>query len=490
MEIFNRLISLIKFDGLLGRCVHGGVILTTGSLVENASRFIRNIILARLLAPEAFGLIATALAAVAVMEAFSEVGLRQSVIQHKDGDKREFLNIIWWLSSLRGLIFYGIGYFTAPLICDFYNNPELLLILRTVFLVILFKGLISPRVHALEKNFQFPRWVIIMQGSGFLGVLIAIVSAFFLYNVWALILGYIAEALILCVLSFMLCPFKPQFKVDSAYLPDILRFARRMFGIPILTMLFIRTDIFVIGKVLTLGHLGMYSLARNLADLPNAFLSRIIHPLVLPALSSIQDDKDKLKDTLLIMTRVTATFGVPLIAFFAVFSRPILSLVYGSQYSAVAIPFGILCIYAIIFLSSTFIMNLYIATGKPHIHRTSAIVRTFLFLLIIYPATKGFGLTGASSALLIGMCSSLAVQLIYLKKLVNLRLYEYFHCWLRGLIFSLVVIIPGISFIAVFSFQGIGPILIGVLSCFIAWTLGAYKLGLFKHNLVMPKNCL
>ena len=190
------------------------------------------------------------------------------------------------------------------------------------------------------------------------------------------------------------------------------------------------------------------------------------------------------------ITRVTATFGVPFIAFIAMFSKPVLSLVYGSQYSAVAIPFSIWCVYAIIFLLSTFIMNLYIALGKPHIHRTASLVRTVLLILIIYPVTKGFGLTGASSAVLIAMCSSLAVQMIYLKKLINLNLYEYCNCWFCGLMLSLVVIIPGISFIAVFSFQGIGPILIGVLSCFIAWTLGAYKLGLFKHNLVMPKNCL
>lgn len=464
--------------------------MTAGSLIENSLRFIRNVILARILMPEAFGVMATALAAVQIMEAFSEVGFRQSVIQSKDGDKRGFLNIIWWLSSLRGLMLYGIGYFTAPMICVFYDKPELLPILRTVFLAIIFRGLVSPRLHVLEKKLQFPRWVIVMQGSGVLGVIIAIVSAFFLYNVWALILGHLSEALILCVLSFILCPFKPGFKVESAYLPDILRFARRMFGIPILTALFIRTDIFVIGKVLTLEHLGMYSLARSLADLPNIFLSKIIHPLVLPALSSIQDDKDKLKNSLLMITRVTATFGVPFIAFIAMFSKPVLSLVYGSQYSAVAIPFSIWCVYAIIFLLSTFIMNLYIALGKPHIHRTASLVRTVLLILIIYPVTKGFGLTGASSAVLIAMCSSLAVQMIYLKKLINLNLYEYCNCWFCGLMLSLVVIIPGISFIAVFSFQGIGPILIGVLSCFIAWTLGAYKLGLFKHNLVMPKNCL
>ena len=187
------------------------------------------------------------------------------------------------------------------------------------------------------------------------------------------------------------------------------------------------------------------------------------------------------------MTRVTATFGVPFIVFLVIFSMPILSLVYGSQYSVVAIPFSILCIYAMIFLSSTFIMNLYIAIGKPHIHRTSAIVRTVLFLLIIYPATKGFGLTGASCALLIATCLSLAIQLIYLKKLINLHLCEYFKCWLFGLILSLFVIIPGVFFNVLCSSQSLDAIIVGVFSCFIACSLGAFKMKLFQHILVEPK---
>jgi O-antigen/teichoic acid export membrane protein len=133
-------------------------------------------------------------------------------------------------------------------------------------------------------------------------------------------------------------------------------------------------------------------------------------------------------------------------------------------------------------------MNLYIAIGKPHIHRASAAVRTVLFLIIIYPATSGFGLTGAASATLIGMCSSLAVQLVYLKKLINLRLYDYFNCWLQGLVLSLFVVIPGVLFNIFFSSQRITAIVIGILSCFIVWGLGLYKIKLFRHSIIVSKS--
>ena len=250
MKIINDIRLLVNSQNLLSRGIRAGSILTLGSLAENILRFIRNIILTRLLAPDAFGLMATVMASVVVVEVFSEVGLKQSVIQNKRGAEESFLNIIWWISSLRGVILYIIGYFIAPFICDFYEKPELLLLIRVGFLSILFNGFLSPRVHVLEKEMRFKKWVILMQGSGVLGVLIAIVLAFYLQNVWALVFGYIAESFVRCALSYLFVPIKPQWNLNRVFLQDILTFSKRMFGLPILTMLFLQTDVFVIGKVL------------------------------------------------------------------------------------------------------------------------------------------------------------------------------------------------------------------------------------------------
>lgn len=476
MKLFHKIKLLSTSDNLLGRCMRGGSVLSAGSLVENIFRFIRNIILARLLAPEAFGLMATVMAAVAAMEAFAEVGLKQSVIQNKNGAANDFLCIIWWLSVIRGLILYLIAYFASPWLCSFYGNSELLNILRVGFTVLLFTGLINPKLYVLEKEFRFSRWVLIMQGSGVLGTLAAILLAFFLHNVWALVLGYVLEAVLRCLLSFILNPFLPKIIINRAYLTDILDYSRRIFGLPILTMLFFQTDVFVIGKVLTLNKLGLYTLARDLAIMPNTFLTKIIQPLVLPAFSELQDDKEKLKHALLTVTRVIATFGIPFIAFMIVFSKPILTVIYGIQYASVFVPFSIFCIYALVFLCSTFIMNIFLAIGKPDLQRTASLFRTILFIIIIYPATKGFGLTGSSCAMLLAMCSSLTLQIIYLNRLINISIYEYVRNFTQGILLSLIVIIPGIFQRLFFINEGFISMLVGISFCIAAWCVGIYKI--------------
>ena len=94
----------------------------------------------------------TVMAAVSAIEAMAEVGLTQSVIQHKDGADEQFLNLIWWMSLLRASALYVIAYIASPWIADFYARPDSVVLLRTGFLIILLNGLISPAVHALQKR--------------------------------------------------------------------------------------------------------------------------------------------------------------------------------------------------------------------------------------------------------------------------------------------------------------------------------------------------
>lgn len=483
MNIILNIKELLSQKNLLGRSALAGSILTAGSLAENGLRFIRNIVLARLLAPEAFGLMATVLAAVAFVEAFSEVGLRQSVIQNKNGADKDFLNINWWISSMRGLFLFTAGYFAAPLICDFYRTPESVLIVRTAFLAILFAGLMSPKVHVLEKEMKFKQWVYLMQGSGVLGILITIVSAFILNNVWALVFGYVAESCIRLLLSFIFFPIRPRLNLNPVFLKQIVDFSKRMFGLPILAMICLQVDIFVIGKVLSMWQLGIYSLARGLSEVPNTFLSKIIHPIVLPALSSMQDDKYKIKSSLLTLTKWTSVFGMPLFAFLAIFAEPILSIVYGVQYGIAALPFAILCVANLIALCSSYIVNMYIAIGQPNIHRIASLARTVLLLSLIYPATKHFGLAGSAVAVLASMSLLLIIQVVYLKKLLGIQYHEYIESWAEGIAMCLIVVIPGILMKILVISETIWHLLIGILLCLTAWFLGINKiLKLYRKN--------
>lgn len=475
MNFIQKVTRELNKPGLFTRGIRAGSILTVGSLAENIFRFIRNIILARLLAPEAFGVMATVLASVAVMEAFTEVGLKQSVIQHKKGSDDRFLNIIWWLSSSRGLVLYSIGFLVSPLICDFYQKPEMLHLIRVGFLIILFNGLISPKVHILEKEMRFKNWVFLMQGSSVIGVIITITITFFFPNVWALVIGYTAEALLRSSLSFIFYPIKPSLNFDKLFLTDILTFSKKMFGLPILMLLFVQTDVFVIGKVLTMAQLGMYTLSKSLAEMPQTFLSKALSPILLPTLAQIQDNKDKLKESILLLSKWTMTIGLPLISFFVFFANPILSLIYGSKYAALAVPFALLSINNLILIFASFPMYVFIAIGQPNIQRLASFARTFLFLMIIYPATYFGGLFGAASAVLFSTLILLAIQTFYLRRLLCITNMEYFISWLEGIKHSLIVIFPAILLNMFMQLNPLTLFIFGVILCCFAWIYAILK---------------
>ncbi len=475
----NRIRTLFQANDLRSRILQGGGILTIGSFSENLLRFLRNMIVAKLLAPDAVGLMATIIATVAAAEAFSEVGLTESVIQNKRGAEKEFLNIIWWLSSLRSITLYIVIYFATPFISNFLRIPEATVIIRSAAVVILLRGIRSPNIYLLQKELKFTKWVLLTQSASIFGVLIAVTMAFYIRNVWALVAGYISEYFMICILSYVFYPIMPKFKFNAQFAREIMRFSRKYFGLPILMVLYVQTDNFVIGKLLSLNSLGLYYLARNLADVPNTIFSKI-SPIILPVFSLIQDERETSKETLLKLIEIVSILGVPFFTFFIVFAHPILTVTYSAEYSAIAIPFSILCSYSFIYIISALIMNVVIATGHPDKHRTASLIRTCFYLIVLYPATKYFGLIGAAISTLVSMCLCLGIQIHYLDKLINITVSEYFARFIKGVKYSCIVLIPGLLINTLIPLQQIGAICIGALLCTIAWWFGIVEMKKYK----------
>jgi lipopolysaccharide exporter len=482
-ELYFRIKSLMLSDSLLSRSLRSGGILASASVVENLLRFVRNVVLARLLAPDAFGLMATVMAAVAMLEAFSEVGLRQSIIQNNRGSEDDFLNIIWWLSVIRGMIIYCIAYMAAPFIGEFFNRPDSTMILRTGFLAIPFNALVSPRITVLEKKLQFMRWVVLMQGSAVAGIAIAIGSAVYFQNVWALILGYISESVFKCLLSYIYCPIFPVLKFNTVCLKDILSFSRGMYGLPIMMLLFVQTDVIIIGRVLSMELLGLYAIARGLSEIPANFFSKIAHPILLPSFSMLQDNHSKLNNAILDTTNMMATMAIPLFVFFILFSDLLLSLLYGAIYGSMAVTFSILCIYSFVYLCSSIAMSAFISIGMPSLQRTASATRTVLFLVIIYPAVLTLGPSGAAASLLITTIVSLAIQQYYLKNVMMIRVAEYFKTWMLGIKISIIVLIPGITLRIVIKQHDEFVFGSGMILCLIAWIIGIIKMVMLREKL-------
>lgn len=470
-------IRLLRGTNLKAKSARAVIALGVGTVAGRGLRMVRYMILARLLAPNEFGLMAIVMVAAMAFEAFTEVGLKQSVIQNKRGATSEYLNVTWWIQAIRGLGLFILATLAAPWISSFYDKPQLLRLFQVSFVSILFRGFISPRAYVLEKEYKFGWAVVLSQGSSILATIVTIAAAFMIRGIWALVIGFVAEAAILCFLSYIFVPFLPSLKIDRECLRELMKFARGMFGLPFLAWIGFQTDVLVLGKVATDEQLGMYSLAVILSYLPIDLFSQIISPVLLPGFAQKQDDRNALCRVVLEVTRGTAIFILPLVAFMTSCASGILLLAYGPKYVAVTFPFAILCLIILARVEGVIPSSLYLAVGKPHLQRRFVSVRALIIVSLIYPAAVYFGLLGAAGIVVLANFAALFMQIFWCRRVIELDFSRYMRCYVPGLLLALPVVV----IVGLLRLSGINspiPVLIAGAIAFSAISIG----GIFVLN--------
>jgi len=439
----SRVRKSIYGDSIKARSARAVMALGVGTVTGGGMKFVRSMVLARILAPDQIGIMAIVMSFSIAFDALAEVGVKQSVIQNKEGANTDYLNVAWWIQVARGLCLFGIAFLLAPWISSFYDNPELLSLLRVAFLAIVLRAFVSPRAYVLEKEYKFGQAVFIIQGSAILGAITTVGLALVIRNVWALVVGFVIEMAIMCILSFIFVPFLPRFRIDRKSLVELMKFARGMFGLPVLTMISFQAPNLVLGKVIPkdqLGQLGFYSYASLLAYIPIDLYARIISPVLLPAFSEVQDDKSALCRGLLQTTRWTAFFVVPLIALMVCCASELLLVAYGPQYVVMAIPFTFLCLQILARNEASILAGMYLAIAQPHLQRRFAIIRAMAIIGLIYPAAVRFGPLGVAVVIAVSHFAVLLMQVFKSREIIGLKLSHYVRSFVPGILVALPLI--------------------------------------------------
>lgn len=415
------------FEGkaLTARVARGGFWLGAGAGADNALRMLRNILLARLLAPEAFGLMAIVIAFRMAFEAITSVGIKTAVIQNPRADSQEFLNGAWWFSFARGVSLYALAFFISPWIAGFYDKPELTPLLQVALLSIFFQATISPKAYVQLKKLNYRRWIMIDYGGAALGITTAIVLGFMLQNVWALVIGFTVESVSRTALSYIFAPFRPGFKFESQSLRELFKYARGMFGLGALTFVANKADVFVLGKVVDDAVLGAYMLALSLAQIPINLNSKVVLPLSMPAFSSLQDQPERLMAGFLKASKLLALLFLPLLTLMACASPFLLTLVYGSEYAVVSLAFSILCARVAVTVTGITLAQLYFATARPELNRTASLIRMVTVVALVYPFSLWWGAAGAALAALVAYTAWMLYNIARLRLVMDLPVTRY-----------------------------------------------------------------
>lgn len=443
-------------------------------MVERLARLGRNMLLARVIAPDQFGIMAIVLAVIALFDALTEVGVAQAVIQNKRGGTPEFLNIAWWFSLLRGVLIVAVSLPFIPAIASFYDQPSLEQLLAVAMVSMVFTGATSPRIYALQREFRFGATLWTTQGSGILGTLFTLGLGLYLRDVWALVWGTVFEAFARFVLSFIFCPIRPRLHLDRAARAELFKFTRGMAGLPILTFILLQADTFVLGKVVSAEVLGLYSMAIVLSSFPLTVFSKVVQPMVVPLFATFQENLDALRGAFLRITTLVWMFGLPMGTYLAVFSGPILTTVYGSAYAAAAGPFAVYSFYTVVYMSSMVSFSVYLALARPGTQRAFTILRAALIIVTMYPMAVWLGPVGAALSLLGCLTLAMLLQLYNLRKVIGVSPISYLATLSRGALSAVGVAALSIPILLYVALPPLALSVVGALPLAASWCVSLF----------------
>lgn len=432
--------TLLLGDGLRAKAVRGGVWLGGGSTAEQASRFARNMVLARLLAPSAFGTMAVVMSCSSLLGSLTDVGLKAAIIQNPRGEEHPYLNAFWWLGMARAICMYAVILAMAPSISRFYGNPDLSALMRVVLLGALLDGAMSPRSILPQRQMNFRRWAAITNGGAICGVILTVALSFVIRDVWALAIGSCSENAFRCLMSYVLCPGLPRFELDRGAAGELLRFSRGVVGLSLLNIIFARADIFVLAKLYAPAQLGLYTMAVSLVLTPSSFVVVAVSQTLLPAFSRVQENKERVNRILVEVTIWLIGLGLPAVAAICVCGRSLLTLVYGARYGAVAMPLALAsCVACVSALNAVLTVAFY-GRGCPALHRRAVAAMAAVMLAAIYPAARWMGLAGAQGAALCAIVVGYFLQLARMRSLTDLNLLRYARSFRPPLLLSAGVV--------------------------------------------------
>lgn len=397
-------------------------------------RLIGNLILTRLLFPEAFGLMAMANTTLMMVNLFSDTGIKTAIIQNSRGNSPDFLNTAWIISLCRGLLLCFIMMCLAWPLSYFYNEPSLKTMLLLMALNPLIMGFENPSLSLFTKRLRIDKLVIFeltIQISGIIS-LIAIVSVF--RSVTALAIGTTLTSLYRTIGSFIVTRPLPKFLWNRESGSEIFHFGKFIFLNTLVTWMARNADIILIGKLMNMEILGLYNIGKNLSYIVLAFCLQVLLQSYLPAVSSISNDPNRVMKVYKQTVSFTLAVGIPFSMVMMLFSKDIIFLLYDPRYQNAYIPMLWISLCGIFRLIGTITGTTFIALGKPRFETTSISSGLLISIMSIIAGIRLGGLHGAAIGVSLSFTLTALFESLFLYKMLKFDRRIVFIPWIQSIV--------------------------------------------------------
>jgi len=370
-------------------------------------RFLTTVVLARLLVPEVFGLVAMAHVAIQLISVIREVGVGSAYIQRQDRGSEDVAaaNTTFIMSLAINISLFVLAWLAAPLIVRFFETGELLAVLRAMFLLFLIDAFDTTPTMILQKRLEFDKTALAEIVSSGLNAVVAIGLAAAGYGVWSLVAGQLSARLARTCLVFALSGFRPRLQFDRTIAHQLFAYGRYLWAFAVLSAVGGSLDRLILGRWLGASSLGVYSMAQNLSNLPATHISQLVNVITFPSFARVQHDHAELRDLLHKTIRHVTMLSVPLAFGMLAVAHDFILTVYGEKWRA-AIPIvQVLAFYGMSLSVASITGPILKAIGKPQILLYSSLLHHTLLAVLLFALAR-HGAVAIAYAVLIPMLVS------------------------------------------------------------------------------------
>lgn len=399
--------------------------------------FVVSIILARLLDPVVYGTVALVTVITTILNVFVDSGFCSALIQKKNADSLDF-STVFYFNLLVALALYAGMFFGAKGIANFYNMPELVWVIRVLSLTLIFSAVKNCFKAHISKNMQFKKYFFSTLGGTIAAAVVGIYMAFKGYGVWALVMQFVVNSFIDSVILFFAVKWKPKFEFSFQRLKTLFSFGWKLLASSLTETICDNVRQLAIGKKYSTEDLAFYNRGHSFPQIVGTNITASLLAVLFPTFSSIQDDKEKVKDTIRKSISLSSFIVFPMMIGLAVVAEPMITFLLTEKWLFCVPYLRMFCVfYALKCVDST-TGSVLKGTGKSGVLSALQITKKVIDLALLF-SFMWFGVIYIAISMLAAAIIGYILNMLVLRKYFGYSITEQLSDLFPNLIITILM---------------------------------------------------
>jgi O-antigen/teichoic acid export membrane protein len=379
--------------------------------------FIFEVILARLLSPSDYGLLAMIAVFNAVALTFVNSGFGSALVRKPDMTDND-TTTAFCFNIVVGIISAAILCLIAPYVAIFYDKPILASLLRVESLILIILSFSVVQFSQLSRRLDFKSKMIVNMTAQIIAGIVSITAAYRGFGVWSLVLKHIVNSLITVIMLWVMSPWRPRGRWDKKSLKYLWGYGSKLLASGVLNTVFGNIYPIVIGKFFSAAELGYYGRARGYAGLPSQGLTSVLQQVTFPVLSRIQGETERLSSSYRRMLRFSVFVLFPVMIGMAALAYPLVVTLVTDKWAPCVPYLQVVCFASMWYPVHAINLNLLQVKGRSDLFLKLEIIKKAVILLAVFICVP-FGVMGICVGAIFTSLIALVINTYYTGKLIN-----------------------------------------------------------------------